>query len=53
MPSASTDYWAPLPMADDHYVVNVCRDTYTKTPKMQPFQLDVFKTVKEITGKSL
>uniref|UniRef100_A0A671XJ71 Receptor protein-tyrosine kinase n=1 Tax=Sparus aurata TaxID=8175 RepID=A0A671XJ71_SPAAU len=25
-------------------------DTYTKTPKMQPSQLEVFKTVKEITG---
>nr|XP_043883155.1 epidermal growth factor receptor isoform X2 [Solea senegalensis] len=25
-------------------------DTYTKTPKMDPAQLDVFKTVKEITG---
>ncbi|XP_034559685.1 epidermal growth factor receptor isoform X2 [Notolabrus celidotus] len=25
-------------------------DTYTKTPKMIPSQLDVFKTVKEITG---
>ncbi|XP_068604778.1 epidermal growth factor receptor [Brachionichthys hirsutus] len=25
-------------------------DSYTKTPKMQPAQLDVFKTVKEITG---
>uniref|UniRef100_A0A3B5MQN7 Receptor protein-tyrosine kinase n=1 Tax=Xiphophorus couchianus TaxID=32473 RepID=A0A3B5MQN7_9TELE len=25
-------------------------DPYTKTPKMEPAQLDVFKTVKEITG---
>uniref|UniRef100_A0A4W6BYW2 Receptor protein-tyrosine kinase n=1 Tax=Lates calcarifer TaxID=8187 RepID=A0A4W6BYW2_LATCA len=25
-------------------------DAYTKTPKMDPAQLDVFKTVKEITG---
>uniref|UniRef100_A0A3Q2ZKP9 Receptor protein-tyrosine kinase n=1 Tax=Kryptolebias marmoratus TaxID=37003 RepID=A0A3Q2ZKP9_KRYMA len=25
-------------------------DTFTKTPKMDPAQLDVFKTVKEITG---
>uniref|UniRef100_A0A3P8VY36 Receptor protein-tyrosine kinase n=1 Tax=Cynoglossus semilaevis TaxID=244447 RepID=A0A3P8VY36_CYNSE len=25
-------------------------DLYTKTPKMEPSQLDVFKTVKEITG---
>eukprot|EP00066_Takifugu_rubripes_P008880 XP_003975413.1 PREDICTED: epidermal growth factor receptor [Takifugu rubripes] len=25
-------------------------DAYTKTPKMHPSQLDVFKTVKEITG---
>ncbi|KAF7647147.1 hypothetical protein LDENG_00176900 [Lucifuga dentata] len=25
-------------------------DNYTKTPKMDPAQLDVFKTVKEITG---
>ncbi|XP_034038301.1 epidermal growth factor receptor [Thalassophryne amazonica] len=25
-------------------------DSYTKTPKMDPAQLDVFKTVKEITG---
>ncbi|XP_068197776.1 epidermal growth factor receptor [Antennarius striatus] len=25
-------------------------DSYTKTPKMEPAQLDVFKTVKEITG---
>ncbi|KAM6920355.1 epidermal growth factor receptor [Lycodopsis pacificus] len=25
-------------------------DPYTKTPKMEPSQLDVFKTVKEITG---
>uniref|UniRef100_A0A7N8WM26 Receptor protein-tyrosine kinase n=1 Tax=Mastacembelus armatus TaxID=205130 RepID=A0A7N8WM26_9TELE len=26
------------------------RDPFTKTPKMDPAQLDVFKTVKEITG---
>uniref|UniRef100_A0A8D3DZN0 Receptor protein-tyrosine kinase n=1 Tax=Scophthalmus maximus TaxID=52904 RepID=A0A8D3DZN0_SCOMX len=26
------------------------RDSFTKTPKMDPAQLDVFKTVKEITG---
>ncbi|XP_034412013.1 epidermal growth factor receptor [Cyclopterus lumpus] len=25
-------------------------DSYTKTPKLEPSQLDVFKTVKEITG---
>lgn len=29
------------------------RDTFTKTPKMDPAQLDVFKTVKEITGETL
>ncbi|TNN67471.1 Epidermal growth factor receptor [Liparis tanakae] len=26
-------------------------DTYTKTPKLEPSQLDVFKTVKEITAR--
>uniref|UniRef100_A0A8C9Z015 receptor protein-tyrosine kinase n=1 Tax=Sander lucioperca TaxID=283035 RepID=A0A8C9Z015_SANLU len=29
---------------------NKTNDDYTKTPKMDPAQLDVFKTVKEITG---
>lgn len=29
----------------------LCRDKFTKTPKMDPAKLDVFKTVKEITGK--
>uniref|UniRef100_A0A3B3BS16 receptor protein-tyrosine kinase n=1 Tax=Oryzias melastigma TaxID=30732 RepID=A0A3B3BS16_ORYME len=28
----------------------VCRDQFTKTPKLDPAKLDVFKTVKEITG---
>uniref|UniRef100_A0A8C7X7A5 Receptor protein-tyrosine kinase n=1 Tax=Oryzias sinensis TaxID=183150 RepID=A0A8C7X7A5_9TELE len=28
-----------------------CRDKFTKTPKMDLAKLDVFKTVKEITGK--
>ncbi|KAJ0011945.1 hypothetical protein NQD34_012920 [Periophthalmus magnuspinnatus] len=28
-------------------------DKFTKTPKMDPAQLDVFKTVKEITGKDI
>uniref|UniRef100_A0A3Q3X0G2 Receptor protein-tyrosine kinase n=1 Tax=Mola mola TaxID=94237 RepID=A0A3Q3X0G2_MOLML len=32
------------------FVRLICRDPYTKTPKMNPAQLDVFKTVKEITG---
>uniref|UniRef100_A0A668AWW5 Receptor protein-tyrosine kinase n=1 Tax=Myripristis murdjan TaxID=586833 RepID=A0A668AWW5_9TELE len=28
----------------------ICRDDFTKTPKMDPAKLEVFKTVKEITG---
>lgn len=43
-----------LPMEDNMYmyVSFNCSDSYTKTPKMDPSQLDVFKTVKEITGKT-
>ena len=33
-------------------ILIICRDTFTNTPKMEPAQLDVFKTVKEITGKT-
>lgn len=31
----------------------ISRDAFTKTPKIDPAQLDVFKTVKEITGETL
>ncbi|XP_028988079.1 epidermal growth factor receptor [Betta splendens] len=31
-------------------LTSIYGDLYTKTPKMDPAQLDVFKTVKEITG---
>uniref|UniRef100_A0A6Q2YN96 Receptor protein-tyrosine kinase n=1 Tax=Esox lucius TaxID=8010 RepID=A0A6Q2YN96_ESOLU len=31
---------------------SILGDRYTKTPAMDPAQLDVFKTVREITGKS-
>ena len=34
------------------FVRLICRDSFTNTPKMDPAQLDVFKTVKEITGKT-
>lgn len=33
------------------YTLAYYSDAYTKTPKMDPSQLDVFKTVREITGK--
>lgn len=41
----------PLLLVHNVYVL-VYRDTYTKTPKMDPAQLDVFKAVKEISGKT-
>uniref|UniRef100_A0A671XJI3 receptor protein-tyrosine kinase n=1 Tax=Sparus aurata TaxID=8175 RepID=A0A671XJI3_SPAAU len=44
------DPWAPLKILNNMCFLVICRDTYTKTPKMQPSQLEVFKTVKEITG---
>lgn len=43
---------APLLMADNMNILVICRDSFTKTPKMELAQLDVFKTVKEITGKT-
>lgn len=33
-------------------VIAIHRDTFTKAPKMDPAKLEVFKTVREITGKN-
>lgn len=45
--------WFGIFSGGNIYALVYYSDAYTKTPKMHPSQLDVFKTVKEITGKTL